>query len=87
MIVYDFSFRSLTGAQTGRSVLQDTGIASALMRAPRQISEQGCGYVLEVAEPEGALAAQVLRSRQISFRRLFRQYENGEIEDVTYDLF
>ena len=47
MFVYDFSFRSLTAAQDGRSVLQDTGIPSQLLRAPKAISEQGCGYVLE----------------------------------------
>lgn len=48
MFVYDFSFRSLTAAQDGRSVLQNAGVFSQLARAPKQIAEQGCGYVLEV---------------------------------------
>ena len=86
MFVYDFSFRSLTGAQNGRSVLQDSGIASLLTRAPKWISEQGCGYVLEVSSFDGELAAHVLRCSSVGFRRIFRQYDTGEMEELTYDL-
>ena len=86
MFVYDFSFRSMTGAQIGRSVLQEAGIPSMLSRAPKQISDQGCGYVLEVSDFEGELAAQALRRRGVGFRRVFRRYDNGEMEELAYDL-
>ena len=86
MFVYDFSFRSLTAAQDGRSVLLDMGLASQLTRAPKRISEQGCGYVLEVAGDDGVLAAEVLTSRGVRFRRVFRRYDNGEVEETGYDL-
>lgn len=86
MFVYDFSFRSLTGAQNGRSVLQDSGIASLLTRAPKRISEQGCGYVLEVSGADGELAAHELRRSGVGFRRIFRQYDTGEMEELAYDL-
>ena len=86
MFVYDFSFRSLTAAQDGRSVLQDIGIPSQLLRAPKAISEQGCGYVLEVSDFEGAQAAEMLRRRGIGFRRVFRRYDNGAVEEAGYDL-
>lgn len=86
MFVYDFSFRSLTGAQNGRSVLQDSGIASLLTRAPKKISEQGCGYVLEVSGADGELAAHALRHSGVGFRRIFRQYDTGEMEELAYDL-
>lgn len=49
MFWYDFSFRSLTAAQDGRSVLEHAGIGAELLRAPQAISEQGCGYVVETA--------------------------------------
>ena len=54
MFWYDFSFRSLTAAQDGRSVLEHAGIGAELLRAPQAISEQGCGYVVETADFDGA---------------------------------
>ena len=66
MFVYDFSFRSLTAAQDGRSVLQNAGVFSQLARAPKQIAEQGCGYVLEVDGPSmsGSPRSRMMRSGQ-----------------------
>ena len=54
MFWYDFSFRSLTAAQDGRSVLEHAEIGAELLRAPQAISEQGCGYVVETADFDGA---------------------------------
>ena len=86
MFVYAFSFRSLTGAQTGRDVLEYSGIASRLARAPKAIAVQGCGYVLEVSEADGTMAAQALRSGGVGYRRAFRLYDSGEAEEADYDL-
>lgn len=36
MFWYDFSFRSLTAAQDGRSVLEHAGIGAELLRAPQR---------------------------------------------------
>ena len=69
MFWYDFSFRSLTAAQDGRSVLEHAGIGAELLRAPQAISEQGCGYVVETR-----------------FRRVFRRYETGMVEEAGHDL-
>lgn len=87
MVFYDFSFRSLTGAQLGRSVLEDNGIAARLSRAPQGISELGCGYVVQVARPDGVRAAQVLQSRGVGFRRMFLRFEDGSLQEVRDDLF
>ena len=87
MFVYDFSFRSLTAAQDGRSVLQNAGVFSQLARAPKQIAEQGCGYVLEVDGPDGAEALTLFLSSGVRFRRVFRQFDNGFVEEAGHDLF
>ena len=87
MFVYDFSFRSLTAAQDGRSVLQNAGVFSQLARAPKQIAEQGCGYVLEVDGPDGADALTLFLSSGVRFRRVFRQFDNGFVEEAGHDLF
>ena len=87
MFLYAFSFRSLTGAQTGRDVLSFSGIAAELSRAPKSIAVQGCGYVLEVLEADGARAAQVLREHGVGYRRVFRLYEDGAVQETDHDLF
>ena len=87
MFLYAFSFRSLTGAQTGRDVLNVSGIAAELSRAPKSIAVQGCGFVLEVLEADGARAAQVLREHGVGYRRVFRLYDDGSVQEAEYDLF
>ena len=87
MFLYAFSFRSLTGAQTGRDVLSFCGIASELSRAPKSIAVQGCGYVLEVSEADGARAAEALQSHGVGYRRVFRLYEDGAVQEADHDLF
>ncbi len=87
MVMIDFSFRSLTAAQSGRGVLLEQGIGALLSRAPKSISELGCGYVLQVAEADGARALAVLRHWGIGFRRIFRQLEGGSLQEVGDGLF
>ena len=87
MFWYDFSFRSLTAAQDGRSVLQNAGVFSQLARAPKQIAEQGCGYVVETADFEGARAFEQFLANGVRFRRVFRRYETGMVEEAGHDLF
>lgn len=86
MFVYDFSFRSLTAAQDGRSVLFDHGIEAQLARAPQAITQQGCGYVLEVSDMDGARAFELFLASGVRFRRVFRRYENGAMEEAGHDL-
>ncbi len=87
MFVYDFSFRSLTAAQDGRSVLQNAGVFSQLARAPKQIAEQGCGYVLEVRRSGRRRCADAVFAGGVRFRRVFRQFDNGFVEEAGHDLF
>lgn len=87
MFLYAFSFRSLTGAQTGRDVLVLSGIAAELSRAPKSIAVQGCGFVLEVSEGIGLMAAEALQAHGVGYRRVFRLYEDGTVQEADYDLF
>ena len=43
MFDYVFTFRSLTPAQSARSVLAVEGLPASLERAPKRLSAQGCG--------------------------------------------
>ena len=86
MFWYDFSFRSLTAAQDGRSVLEHAEIGAELLRAPQAISEQGCGYVVETADFDGAQAFELFLANGVRFRRVFRRYETGMVEEAGHDL-
>ena len=86
MFWYDFSFRSLTAAQDGRSVLESAGMHAVLSRAPQAISEQGCGYVVQTQDYDGARAFELFLANGVRFRRVFRRYENGTVEEAGHDL-
>lgn len=80
---YFITFRSVTFAQRGESALHAAGIGCVLQRTPRWMEAQGCGYCLKVREPSGKQALEVLRRKQIQFRKLYLQQEDGEIEEVA----
>lgn len=82
MFYYEFSFRSLTTAQTGRNVLLSAGIDAELLRAPAAMSGRGCGYVLRVPGASGAYSADLLRASGIFFAHSFLVRPGGEPEEV-----
>ena len=79
---YFVTFRSVTYAQRGESVLRSAGIRCALQRTPRWMEEQGCGYCLVFRAQEAAKGVQLLRQRQVAFRKIYGQLESGEIQEV-----
>lgn len=83
MFFYEFTFRSLTAAQQARNVLATGGIGAELLRAPQAIARQGCAFVLRVWAGNGARAADLLRAWQTRFLRVFRVYENGDVEEAA----
>ncbi len=82
MFIYAFTFRSFTAAQSGRNVLQQLGIAVQLQRAPKQLTEQGCGYVLRVTAADGAHAAGALRVYSAAFVQIYRCFPNGVCQEA-----
>ena len=77
------TFRSVTPAQRGESVLRKAGIDCALGRTPRQMEELGCGYSLRLRPVDAARAAVVLRQQQIQFRKVYLWSENGALEELS----
>ena len=83
MFFYEFSFRSLTTAQSGRNVLFAAGVNAELLRAPASMSRRGCGYVLRVPGAYGAYSASQLRSAGLFYAHSFLVHGNGEPEEVS----
>lgn len=77
------TFRSVTPAQRGESVLRRSGIDCALGRTPRPMEEQGCGYSLRLRVVDASRAASILRQHQIPFRKAYLWTEEGSMEELS----
>jgi len=82
--MYDiiFTFYSLTRAQQAISALHHQGIQAFLIYAPEILKQQGCGYAVRVAEPDGTAASFLLRQQHLQARKIFRKYSDSSMEEV-----
>ena len=83
MGLYYITFRSVPCAQRGENVLAQKNIRVNLMRTPRWMEEQGCGYALKLWTDSIASAAGLLREHKIQLRRIYVQPEDGQLEEVS----
>ncbi len=82
MKTYFVTFRSITFAQRGESILQKAGIRCTLQRTPRWMETKGCGYCLRLTVQDGMQAVSILRQKQVPFGKIYLQRESGELEEV-----
>ena len=76
------TFRSVTFAQRGERILNGGYIRCQLLRTPRWMEEQGCGYALRVWAEDIAPAVRLLRNSQIPMKRVYLQHGDGRMEEV-----
>lgn len=81
MRFYFITFRSVTFAQRAEKLLNQQGYRVNLMRTPRWMEEQGCGYALKIWSDDIIPAVRVLRENKIQMRKVYVQLENGEMEE------
>lgn len=82
MHFYYITFRSVTFAQRGENLLSRQGFRCRILRTPRWMEEQGCGYALKLWTDDLARAMGLLRKHQIPLRRVYRQTEEDQMEEV-----
>ena len=82
MNVYFITFRSVTLAQRGEGILRKAGIGCQLLRTPRWMEEQGCGYALKLWTNQIDVAVHLLRENKIQLRKVYVQQEDGRMEEV-----
>ena len=83
MHFYYITFRSVTYAQRGERILQKEGIRCTLLRTPRWMEEQGCGYCLRLWAESVKPALRLLQYHQISYRKVYVQGVDGQLEEMT----
>ena len=75
------TFRSVTPAQRGESLLRREGISCTIQRTPRTLAEQGCGYCIRLRCMQVPKATELLRQRGIDYRKTYR-LQAGVPEEV-----
>jgi hypothetical protein len=83
MYFYFITFRSVTFAQRAEKLLNQQGYRVNLMRTPRWMEEQGCGYALKLWTNDIAAAVRLLGESKIQLRRVYVQLEDGQMEEAN----
>ena len=83
MGIYFITFRSVTFAQRAERLLSSHGSRVNLMRTPRWMEEQGCGYALKLWTGNISREIRRLRENRVQLRRVYVQQEDGTMEEVT----
>lgn len=81
MDLYFITFRSVTFAQRAEKLLTQRGIPVNLMRTPRWMEEQGCGYALKLRSRNIQSVVKLLQESRIQLRKVYAQWEEG-MEEV-----
>ena len=82
MKIFYITFRSVTAAQRGEKVLQKAGTRVALLRTPKWMEVQGCGYSLRLWTEDVGAAVAILREHGVTFRRVYMQISDGTLEEM-----
>ena len=77
------TIRSVTPAHRAEAALRRAGVDCILQRTPRFMQEQGCGYSLLIRQQDAMKSAELLRSGQIPFRKIYLRREGGAFEEVV----
>ena len=83
MKLYYITFRSVTFAQRGEKILTAAGIRCSLLRTPRWMEEQGCGYCLRLGTDRIREAIGLLEGAGLPYRKVYRQNQAGDTEEVA----
>ena len=74
--------RSVTYAQRMQRVLERAGIRCQIYRAPRDLTDRGCAYVLRLPVPDLARALPALHRASLDPVRIFLQ-QHGIYQEVA----
>lgn len=77
------TFRSVTYAQKGETLLRRNGMNASLQRTPKWMEELGCGYCLRLPHKDLTAAVRILRGQNVSFRKVYVHLDSGLTEEVS----
>lgn len=77
------TFRSVTYAQRGERALQNEGIRCTLLRTPKWMEVQGCGYSLRLRTQDVKPGLEALQRSGVPMRKVYIQTSEGTLEEIT----
>lgn len=83
MVSYLILCRSLTYAQRTARALERAGIKGHVMRMPRQIADEGCGYCVKIAEKWLSKALVLLRQSGLPPKQVYIQTADNSFDEVA----
>lgn len=78
--------RSITYAQRMQRVCHKSGIYCDIFRAPRDLTDLGCAYVLSVSAYDIVKALRLIQQEHLNPIKVFF-YQDGYYQEVPHDLF
>lgn len=82
MVYYLILCRSLTYAQRTASVLERAGIAARVLRSPKSVAGEGCGYAVKVSERRLAEALVLLNRVGLKHKGVYITQTDGSFREV-----
>ena len=84
MLYYLIVCRSLTYAQRTASSLEQKGIGAQILRLPKSIAAEGCGYAVRVSQKDLIDALSELRNVGLKPKRVYVILDEGEYREVEF---
>ena len=82
MVYYLILCRSLTYAQRTARILERSGINCHIMRTPKKIAVEGCGYCVKIAENRIARALTLLKQNELPPKQIYIHSKNDAFDEV-----
>lgn len=82
MVFYLMLCRSLTYAQRSVHALEKAGVPGYILRTPKQLTTDGCGYCVKVSEQKFDRAMNILRQNGLPPKKVYLQHDNGQFSEV-----
>ena len=83
MSVFYITFRSVTPAQRGESLLRKHGFRCSIQRTPQRLQENGCGYCLRLVTDRVGEAVGLLDRENLAYRKVYRLDDKGNMEEMV----
>lgn len=82
MYEYYFTFQSVTQAQAAMRALDHDSVPGRMLRTPKQLQVQGCGYSVSVRSGYYIQAKDKFDEKRINYHRVFCRLPDGTFEEV-----
>lgn len=80
---YFVTYKSITMAQRAISLLGTAGIRGYLVRTPKNMMTEGCGYAVKIREDRIDPSMRVLKAGASNFGKVFFSPEKDRYDEVT----